>query len=231
MKKKLINDSILNVLNFLKENQNPTKEEIEKKQEFLNEKVEPLLKKQENLKNFENYINNIKEKLNEHSNDLNEKDKKIIENSIKDTLQFLKDNKENLTKEKINEKRKEFENLVEPILSKLENEKILFNHANKIKKRIEDPEDILSKNLTLKEKKFILSKTEDLLNLNPKNTSLEKINEKRKDFDKTVLPLINKIDQKDAYIKYIQSIKDNLKPIYLTTQEKKKILKETLKKN
>jgi len=53
---------------------------------------------------------------------------------------------------------KNLKNLVEPILSKLENEKILFNHANKIKKRIEDPEDILSKNLTLKEKKIYFIK-------------------------------------------------------------------------
>jgi len=220
--KKDIMDAVNASLDWLEKHPNPSsKEEIDKQRELLLKKTDPIVSRATAADGLNGYARDMQTKLKEVGDSLNPEEKKKVANTLQDALNWLRENP-NASADKIQQKRRELEKSIEPLLSRAAAEKNLTKHANDLQKRLEDEKDCLY-HLPPKDKKIVFQAAEDLVKWtkgNP-NATMDQIDKRRKEFDKVVDPIVSYADQKEAYMKYIQGIRETLKPVALSTEEKK----------
>jgi len=91
--KKVVNNKIAEVSDFLEKTKEPKVSELLKKNEELKETVEPILENAKARSNLENYAQSLKNKIKEDKNiakDLTKDQFKELENSIEESLDLIK---------------------------------------------------------------------------------------------------------------------------------------------
>jgi len=126
-----------------------------KKKNELANKLNPILSRAEAQFQLDNYTNNLKKRINDEDDELNKnltlEENNKINNEINKVLDWLEKNPNATTEEFLN-KKKELEQIIDPIISRAEAKIDLEKYANNAKKRMEDEND-LNNYLTDKEKK------------------------------------------------------------------------------
>jgi len=117
----------------------------------------------------------------------------------------------NATTEEFLNKKKELEQIIDPIISRAEAKIDLEKYANNAKKRMEDEND-LNNYLTDKEKKIIDNATKDVLNFlkeNPDATKSEIEKKKKLIFDK-IDPILTRADAEKKLEDAAKNLKKNV---------------------
>jgi len=158
--------------------------------------------------------------------------RKKLKEAIQEFEDWMKKNP-NATEEEIEKQRKKCEDKISPILNKAQSRRAVDNYIGDIRRRVEDPNDNLSK-ISPDEKKKILDSVKELeewMKKNPDATS-EEIDKKFQEILKKNAPITNKSNKRREVEDYTNKIRnkalDNDKLTdYLTDEEKKKILESS----
>jgi len=114
------------------------------------------------------------EDKNDPLSELSSNDKKKLKEAIQEFEDWMKKNP-NATEEEIEKQRKKCEDKISPILNKAQSRRAVDNYIGDIRRRVEDPNDNLSK-ISPDEKKKILDSVKELeewMKKNPDATSEE----------------------------------------------------------
>eukprot|EP01080_Neovahlkampfia_damariscottae_P002943 gene2943-4953_t len=225
-----INFGIHELLDWMEEKSDATKEEIEQKRDEILKEAEETIKKATKKKLMDNR-RKLKKRV-EDDDDLGpyltSDEKKIIDLTNQEFLDWMQEN-ENATKEEIEAKRKEIYSRVEKMIKKAESKKKLNDIGRKTRKRMEDETDELSE-LNIDEKGRITLGVDsflDWLSEHP-NSEIIEMEKKEKEFLDILIPLENiaksKKKLKDFGRNYKKRI-DNDEDLgeYLSNEEKKRI--------
>jgi len=224
---KKINDILDDLKTYPKKNPEADAKEITDKKEKEIEKLEPLLNKASKLRDLSEYGNNMRKRLDKDdllSDMLSDQDKKAIRDATDELENWLKNNP-NATAEEIDEKRRELEKKLEPIIKKAKKRKDFTEYIGGLRERINDQNDPLSK-LSNEDKKKILNDLAELnewLKNNP-NATEEEIDQKKREFEKKHKEILDKIQNITNFEKDIDDNKNKIKDLsnYLSNDEKTK---------
>jgi len=116
--KKILDEATQEILDWIKDHPNATKEEIEKKKKNLKEKLEPLMQRVAMIDDLKNFGKDSQRRRDENDF-LTTKEKKIIDDALDELNEWIKDNP-GASKEEIERKKKEIMDRIEPLLSRAE---------------------------------------------------------------------------------------------------------------
>jgi len=132
--KKIIDDVVLDISDWIQDNSEAKKEEIEKKKKQCQDKAEPILTRAEALKDLNDSTNHIKKRKEKLGNNLNSKEKKIIDNKVEDVNDWVKDHPD-AKKEDIEKQKKSLIEVTDPIFGKGDAIKSLQGTLEETKKK------------------------------------------------------------------------------------------------
>jgi len=156
-KRKKIDRIIEDSLEWLTDNPNAKKEEIEKERLRMKDSLNQIFKRAEDVKDLKDYTENIKKRKDDLGDNLSKKEKKQIDDLVKDVEDWIKDNPE-AKKEEIAKKKKNLKEKVD----------IIFAHGDSVAKAKETGKGLKNRSeelgdfLTPKEKKQIGELLQDL---------------------------------------------------------------------
>jgi len=173
--KKVVNNKIAEVSDFLEKTKEPKVSELLKKNEELKETVEPILENAKARSNLENYAQSLKNKIKEDKNiakDLTKDQFKELENSIEESLDLIK---RSPPASEVFVQQKKLENTANPLLETAKNNMAdrtkLENLAKNIQNQVQNVKQL--KDLDENKRNAILSiakNAEEWLRQNPNAT-------------------------------------------------------------
>jgi hypothetical protein len=227
---KKINDCLNEIDDWIQENPNATSKEIEEERERQRERLKPILSKAKARADLEDYATDMRKKLNEEeglNEMLSDKEKRILDDATEELMEWLKENP-NATEDEINEKKREIQKKLDPILNKGRKRKEFSDFITDLKSKINDENDPLS-SLNSSDKRRILDNLEELqewLRENP-NATEEEIEEKKREFNKKNKETIDRASVLGQFEKDLRNHRDNVDNLlsdHITDKDKKKIL-------
>jgi len=181
----------------------------------LEEKVGPLISDASARKEFDKKLKNIKNRMENDDkllSKLSKGEKKSINEDTASALDWLKENP-SATQKEVEKKQAKFDEKITPLFDRIDSLNEAEEIANKIKKRLQEPDDCLYKDLGKNDKKMIEKETNailDWLGENP-NASKQKIDQKREQYEEKVNPVIQKVEAKSSVQDLIKEYEDKLK--------------------
>ncbi|KAF0976163.1 hypothetical protein FDP41_004838 [Naegleria fowleri] len=236
MDKKTLQKELKDSEDFLKKvEKDPSKfnaDDISQKKKDLKEKMAPLLEKANKRKELKDQARRVRDVLSsdhELSPFLSPKERKLIENETQDMEDWIRNNKK-ATPQQIEERRKKFEEKVQPVLSNAEQRKALSDYAQRIKDRLEDSQFV--DKLKPEEKKALQEAHDELKNFlakNPEATSKD-IEKQRDKANEKVLPILERVREQAALENHVNNVRDKVRDDpqlskFLSDKEKKAIEK------
>jgi len=199
------------------------------KNKEVKDKIDPIIEKVEALKDLEAFVENLEDRTNDKNDpisSLSKNEVKKINDILDDLKTYPKKNPEADAKEITDKKEKEIEKL-EPLLNKASKLRDLSEYGNNMRKRL-DKDDLLSDMLSDQDKKAIRDATDELENWlkNNPNATAEEIDEKRRELEKKLEPIIKKAKKRKDFTEYIgglrERINDQNDPLSKLSNEDKK---------
>jgi len=223
--RKILDDALEELNEWIKNNPDAKKEDIEKKRKEIMDRIEPLLSRASAMKDLDDYGTNLKKRKDEVSDLLTTKEKKIIDDVVLDISDWIQDNSE-AKKEEIEKKKKQCQDKAEPILTRAEALKDLNDSTNHIKKRKEK----LGNNLNSKEKKIIDNKVEDVNDWvkDHPDAKKEDIEKQKKSLIEVTDPIFGKGDAIKSLQGTLEETKKRKEKLanFLTPKENKQIVNQ-----
>jgi len=225
--KKKIDRIIEDSLEWLTDNPNAKKEEIEKERLRMKDSLNQIFKRAEDVKDLKDYTENIKKRKDDLGDNLSKKEKKQIDDLVKDVEDWIKDNPE-AKKEEIAKKKKNLKEKVD----------IIFAHGDSVAKAKETGKGLKNRSeelgdfLTPKEKKQIgelLQDLDDWLRDHPE-AKAEEVEKKQREIRDKVEKILSRAEQMQDLkntAEEVKSKKDDLRNTL--TEKEKKILDEQIK--
>jgi len=202
--RKQIDDLVKNVNDWIKENPEAQKVEIDRKRKELKDKSTPILMRGQASADLKQKIKDINDKANQLSEFLTEKEKKQLSDLSKDYSDWMISNP-NASREEIEKKNKEFTDKSQKILSRAE---AMNDLSQNIKDHKNREENVLDK-LTTTEKKLIDTKcaeVEEWIDQH-KDAPKEDIQKKKKELNDKIVPILERAET----MKNLEKLNDEVK--------------------
>jgi hypothetical protein len=234
--KRLIDDEIKEALEWLKDNEDSKKIDVDKRGNKFDEKVNPIVERIDAFILLEEKANKIKKRIDD-PNDLEKKldrnEKKMVEKETNNLLDWL-DSNPNASKQKIDKKSEQFDEKVYPIIDKAEEKAELQEMLNDTSNKLKNDKALLSC-ISEEDKKKIekkLKETQNWFDKSADDSSLEQLREKKEDFQNEVLPIMKKAENqkelKDSATKMKQRLKDDKDLLgMISNDDRRKLIEAT----
>jgi molecular chaperone DnaK (HSP70) len=235
--KRKVDAALQDAQDWLKLNQNSptlTPEQVQSKLDSLKESVKPLIEKAEEKKDFLAYAQALQKRLAEDKAllaNLTNDEKKKITDKLNEELKWL-NSTPNATVEEIKEHRKKLESVVQPIVDRVDAKIALADFIKSSKDQLNDKD--LAANLTAEERKTIentIKDAESWMDKNAAKATKRDFDQKRKEIENKINPLVDKAKEKRNLINYATNIRDRIKNdaqlASILTNDEKKLIDDT----
>ena len=213
--KKKLDETTRHVLDMLDTNPNMTISDLKKHARDVKKDTDSILEAAKSRSALKDYLNKVREDLADEkgllANNLNETDKKLIENAVNETLDWLGKEGANASSEAVEKKKKDLINKIDPVMQKAKERGELESIANRLRQRLDEDVD-LSSALSDKDRKAIEKEVKDVLDFLAErpNASREEIQKRRKHFDETVVPILEKTEARNKLKNYANDVRGRI---------------------
>ncbi|KAG2381860.1 hypothetical protein C9374_005652 [Naegleria lovaniensis] len=212
---KFIESEIERAKNFLEQNPNATKEQIDDARKELDANVKPLIERAKARKVLTDMTQNIRDRLMNDSellNNLTPEERRELEQALAEMEEWLRDHPD-ATKEEIEAKERELLSKIKPILARAKTRNDLENYAHDLRKKASGEDEEMEFDLLGDEDKRnvhdAIREIEDYLLEHPHATAQD-YEDKLQEAKKRVDPILKKARAKKELLEYASGMRDRL---------------------
>ncbi|KAL0479471.1 hypothetical protein AKO1_007632 [Acrasis kona] len=221
--KNILQDMIDETVDYLNRNKNKSTKDLKQKKDALEAASRNILEKARAHQALDDYIDQTADKLKQLSNRISPMDQVKVNKALEQAKQFNKGADANDARDKLSQ----LKNQVDHVINRAQRDQELHDKVNHLVDRVNDKNDALHKQLTPKQFNQIVDqvqKQQDWINgPSHKQADADQLQNRIQDFDKSVMPLVQKADSKQALDKYISDSKQSLSKAEMDPQESKKL--------
>lgn len=211
--KKKLTDKLNEELKWLNSTPGASVDEIREHRKKLESVCGPIIDRVDAKIALGEYIKETKDQLNDKdlASHLTADEKRTIETTIKDAETWIANNPK-ATKRDYDQKRKEIQNKINPLLDRAKEKRNLINYATNIRDRIKNDAQLASI-LTKDEKKLIDDTASEVIEWVKKHgdkATLAELKKKKDHLEKTINSILESKDERNNLLEYARKVLDIL---------------------